>query len=122
MLIYYYVVCLAKDLRDACDRRDVKDIENMIKDIKKMGFAENLENELRDARYVREAILRPRRPRAQFRLELDRKTMTEMRRYHKPSPLVHDVMKGVLLLLGEDEDATEVSSNLISTSLSASEG
>lgn len=41
-------------------------------------------------------------------LAMDKKTMSEIRHYSKPSPLVHRVMQAALLLLGEDEGTTSV--------------
>jgi len=39
---------------------------------------------------------------------MDMKTMSEMRRYHKPPKKVHEVMQAVLLLFGQDEEITTV--------------
>jgi bifunctional DNase/RNase len=41
-------------------------------------------------------------------LAMDRKTMTEIKSYSKPSPLVHLVMQAVFLLFDEDEEKTSV--------------
>jgi hypothetical protein len=41
-------------------------------------------------------------------LAMDKKTMSEIRSYAKPSPLVHRIMMAALLLLGEDEGTTAV--------------
>ena len=39
---------------------------------------------------------------------MDMKTMSEIRRYHKPPPKIHDVMKAAMLLFGQDEETTTV--------------
>ena len=36
------------------------------------------------------------------------KTMSEMRRYHKPPRKVHEVMQAVMLLFKQDEETTTV--------------
>ena len=42
-------------------------------------------------------------------LAMDKKTMSEIRRYHNPPPMMHRVIQAALLLLGEDEITTSVS-------------
>jgi len=41
-------------------------------------------------------------------LDMGRKLMTEIRRYQNPPPAMHRIMQSALLLLGEDEDTTDV--------------
>ena len=43
---------------------------------------------------------------------LCRGTMSELRSYKVPPPLIHEVMKASLLLLGEDEFVTSVSTQI----------
>lgn len=51
-----------------------------------------------------------------FILAMDKKTMSELRSYAKPAPLVHRVMQAVFLFFNEEEDKTSVSKlNPIST-------
>ena len=47
-------------------------------------------------------------------LDMGRKLMTEIRRYQNPPPAMHRIMQSALLLLGEDEDTTDVKINVIS--------
>ena len=39
---------------------------------------------------------------------MDRNTLSEVRRYQKPPKILHEIVKAMLLLLGEDEMTTEV--------------
>ena len=39
---------------------------------------------------------------------MDRNTMSEVKRYSKPPAGLHPVMQASLLLLGEEEDTTQV--------------
>ena len=41
--------------------------------------------------------------------DLNRSTMSEIRRYKKPSPELHCIIQACLLLLGHDEGTTAVS-------------
>ena len=43
-------------------------------------------------------------------LDMDRWTIAEIRSYSRPPPVVHTVLQAALLLLGEDERTTSVSS------------
>jgi len=45
-------------------------------------------------------------------LDMGRKLMTEIRRYQNPPTAMHRIMQSALLLLGEDEDTTDVSSHV----------
>jgi hypothetical protein len=105
------ILLLATELREACDSRDVKQINDVLNEIRRLRFTESLSNEIREARYVKESIAadeQRQRQRGNFTsLKLDRMSLGELRRYHKPSPRLHRVLQGVLLLLGEDEDSTE---------------
>ena len=65
------------------------------------------QNEVREARYAVERLDRLHRLHTSI-LDMDKKTMTEVRRYHKPPPRVHRVMQAALLVLGEDEESTAV--------------
>ena len=47
-------------------------------------------------------------------LDMGRKLMTEIRRYQNPPPAMHRIMQSALLLLGEDEDTTDVRINVTS--------
>ena len=61
---------------------------------------------------VREAMclveLLERMPANKNVLDMGRKLMTEIRRYQNPPPAMHRIMQSALLLLGEDEDTTDV--------------
>ena len=67
-----------------------------------------LQPEMTDAaRYVQQANRKQYKQRVI--LDMDTRTMAELRRYAKAPPTLHKVMAGSLLLVGEDERATKVS-------------
>ena len=43
---------------------------------------------------------------------MDHAVFAEIRRYHKPHPVVHRIVRSVLLLLGEHEGKTRVSTEI----------
>jgi len=75
--------------------------------VKQSGF---LANVLREAKYTMEDIkLRKKKDSLPPRkVNMDRNAMNELRRYQRPPLGVHPVMQGVLLLVGEDEESTKV--------------
>jgi len=56
-----------------------------------------------------------RMPASKNVLDMGRKLMTEIRRYQNPPPAMHRIMQSALLLLGEDEDTTDVGTRNISS-------
>jgi hypothetical protein len=97
------------DLKKGCDEKDVEEIKRCIREIKDNDLMDDLLNEVREARYTIEELTHKRRERRPLSMELSRKTLSEIRRYHNPPADLHRVMQGVLLLLGEDEETTSVS-------------
>ena len=65
------------------------------------------QNEVREARYLADRQERLHHLHHTI-LDMDKKTMTEIRRYHKPPAGVHQVMRASLLIMGEDEESTMV--------------
>ena len=65
-------------------------------------------NELREATYRLENMERANHLHSGI-MDMDKRTMSEVRRYQTPPVMMHHVMQGALLLLGEDEDTTDVS-------------
>jgi len=94
-------------LQRACDNKDAKAIRREVDRIREAGLTKHLQNETREAMYLVELL--ERMPANKNVLDMGRKLMTEIRRYQNPPPAMHRIMQSALLLLGEDEDTTDVS-------------
>ena len=92
---------------------DITAILETIDEIKKLGFDEALmQHEVIAANNV---VIRLRRL-AELKhdiLNMDRRTMSEMRSYNNPPKILHKVLKASFLLLGEDEGTTSVGDPLL---------
>ena len=99
-------------LQRACDNKDAKEIRREVDRIREAGLTKYLQNETREAMYLVELL--ERMPANKNVLDMGRKLMTEIRRYQNPPPAMHRIMQSALLLLGEDEDTTDVRINLTS--------
>lgn len=84
------------------------EIRNQVEQIRTSGLLRYLQEEVREAHYQLEFIERMPHGRQSI-LDMDKKTMSEIRRYHNPPPALHKILQGAFLLLGEDEDTTDVS-------------
>lgn len=87
----------------------------MLKSIKRDGLSPYLQLEVRDAKNLLERHEKSKhkaKPRA-VSLAMDSKTVAEIRRYQNPPKILHKVIQGALLLVGEDEDTTDVSPDLL---------
>ena len=95
------------ELNTACNDRNREQILDCLAKLSMLSFRKYLLKEERDAQDLAEELKRNnhRLP----ILVMDRKTMAEVSSYAKPKEIVHKVMKGALLLLGEDEGTTAVS-------------
>ena len=96
-------------LQRACDSKDAKAIRREVDRIRDAGLTKYLQNETREAMYLVELL--ERMPANKNVLDMGRKLMTEIRRYQNPPPAMHRIMQSALLLLGEDEDTTDVRTN-----------
>ncbi|ELU09304.1 hypothetical protein CAPTEDRAFT_192522 [Capitella teleta] len=94
-------------LQNATKRGDVNDILAEVNQIENSSPAirKHLQNDVREARYYCERLLRLQKLHTSI-LDMDRRTMTEVRRYGTPPRRVHRVIQGALLILGEDEEST----------------
>ena len=99
-------------LQRACDNKDAKEIRREVDRIREAGLTKYLQNETREAMYLVELL--ERMPANKNVLDMGRKLMTEIRRYQNPPPAMHRIMQSALLLLGEDEDTTDVRINVTS--------
>jgi len=93
-------------LQRACDNKDAKAIRREVDRIREAGLTKYLQNETREAMYLVELL--ERMPKNKNVLDMGRKLMTEIRRYQNPPKAMHRIMQSALLLLGEDEDTTDV--------------
>jgi len=93
-------------LQRACENKDAKAIRYEVDKIRDAGLTKYLQNETREAMYLVELL--ERMPANKNVLDMGRKLMTEIRRYQNPPPAMHRIMQSALLLLGEDEDTTDV--------------
>lgn len=95
-------------LQKACEEKDPAEMRNQIENIRASGLLRYLQEEVRETHYQLEFLERMPHGRQSI-LDMDKKTMSEIRRYHNPPPALHKVLQGAFLLLGEDEDTTDVS-------------
>jgi hypothetical protein len=100
-----HVIELRKGLQQACDARDPDEIRRELNNIRRSGLHAYLQPETREAMYLLETLDRTHNNKTT--LDISRKIMTEIRRYHNPPPIMHRVMQAAFLLLGEDEESTE---------------
>ena len=95
------------------EKQDITAILETLDEIKKLGFDEALmQHEVIAAKNV---VIRLRWL-AELKYEIlnmDRRTMSEMRSYNNPPKILHRVLQASFLLLGEDEGTTSVGDPLL---------
>ena len=96
------------ELQKAVDERDLKPLLAAIEEVEDLGFDNILQQEMIIARCFAEQLQRLMRPKLRI-LNMDKNTMSEIRRYDRPKPILHEVLQAVFLLLGEDEETMSVS-------------
>jgi hypothetical protein len=97
---------LHADLEAACQSKDSMAIRKQVEAIRRAGLTKYLQSEMHEALYLAESLERePFNPNI---LDMGKKMMTEIRRYQNPNPVMHRIMQGAFLMLGEDEDTTDV--------------
>lgn len=95
------------ELRDSVNRRNLSALENSIYDAKSSKFQNKLQSLIQKAEDVL-ADLRKTKKYAHGILEMNQVTISELRNYKSPKPIVHDVMKATFTLLGERQEMLEV--------------
>ena len=95
-------VQLGKNLKEACQGRNLERLEKAIKDVKKAGLDQYYNVELSEAERLANRLRRLERIRQEI-LELKQSTISEIRSYQNPPPAVHQVMIATYLLLGYNE-------------------
>ncbi|XP_041375684.1 hillarin-like [Gigantopelta aegis] len=93
---------LKRDLRLAVDHRNADVLDKVIRRGRDHGRDEELDDLLVIATAVREQLLRLRTFLLDV-LQIRQPTISEIHNYTRPKPVVHDIMKAVYILLGEDE-------------------
>jgi hypothetical protein len=99
------VLQATRELQQACQSKDIDAIKQQMSSIRHSDVASYLDVEMIGAKYLLESL--QKRPRKPIVLDMDKNTMSEIRRYQNPPQDVHRVMQAVWLLLGEDEDTTD---------------
>ena|SRR6218665_112504 len=102
---------LNKACKELAEKKgDAEGVKNCLKSIKTDGLSPYLQLEVRDAKIILERHEKKskEKPRA-VSLAMDSKMVAEIRRYQNPPPVLHKVIQAALLLVGEDEDTTDVS-------------
>jgi hypothetical protein len=89
---------LGKNLKEACQGRNLERLEKAIKDVKKAGLDKYYSVELNEAERLANRLRRLERIRQEI-LELKQSTISEIRSYQNPPPAVHQVMIATYLLL-----------------------
>ncbi|ESO03382.1 hypothetical protein HELRODRAFT_173674 [Helobdella robusta] len=92
-------------LESACLTKNPSAIRKELDGIYSQGLQRYLQNECREAGYLLESL--ERNNTNKNILNMDKKTMTEIRRYMNPPPTFHKIMQSTFLLLGEDEETTD---------------
>lgn len=95
-------------MNTALSTTDIEALNRIIETIEKRKLESRLEPELakaREATCTESHLTKVKRA----VLNMEAKTMTEIRSYNRPPQAVYDVMRAALLLLGEREDKVEVS-------------
>lgn len=96
-----------KGLRDSINRRNLEALEESLQQARASQFSHKLQPLIQKAE-EEVADLKKTDKHAHDILEMNLLTVTELRNYKNPKPIVHDVMKATFILLGERQDLLEV--------------
>ena len=88
-------------------KRDLQRLEKAVDAAEKEGFEKKLGLQMKMARKVMEQLRRIEKLRHAI-LDLDQKTIAEIKSYSKPPDGVHQVMQATFLLLGNSEKEVKV--------------
>ena len=98
--------CLLAELAATVKTFDAQEIEVALADIQSHGLTQELGGEVREAWQLARTLNLHELSRNV--INMDQKTMSEIRRYQRPPGNLHRVMKATFLLLGQHEGITEV--------------
>ena len=96
-----------KELQHCIKRRHLEALENAIERGKKSCFSKKLAPIIKEAEELRDHLRRLARF-AHDILSMQQSTISELRSYKKPQPVVQDVMMATLMLLGESTNNLQV--------------
>ena len=99
---------LFPDIAEAIARKDLDLLERTMNSLSGTSMKRQLGNLASDAEAMRSRLRRLKRLKHAV-LEMDQKTISEMRSYPKPPQAVHGVMAATFLLLGNKEQDLKVS-------------
>lgn len=99
---------IISDLDEAKKSNDKDLLKDTIGGIKRSTALPYIRDVVKEAEEVLSSLVPDTNEYGTFITGLDRKALSEMRRYRTPMPIVHCVIKAALLLLGEDEKKTAV--------------
>ncbi|XP_052788215.1 lim and transglutaminase domain protein ltd-1-like [Mya arenaria] len=89
-----------KELEDAMNRRHLETLEKAIARGEKSRFRDKLTKQLDEAKDIREHLLHLNKI-AHDILEMKQPTISELRSYKIPQPIIQDIMRATFLMLGE---------------------
>lgn len=97
---------LREKLRQAIDSQKLDELERTVDLVESKGYASKLGPELREAK---DLIARLKRLQKLIHevMNLDQRTIAEIKSYSHPNPEIHRVMRATLMLLGNTEKETE---------------
>ena len=96
-----------EDLEDAMAQRDMVKIEDAKKTIVKNGFEKEHVVQILEADKLLDKLRRLEKSKKDI-LELNQRTIAEIRSYQKPLPAIRDVMIGTYMILGYKEKELQV--------------
>ena len=86
---------------------NISDIDKTVKAAIDAGYEEELKTRIKMATAFRKQLIKINKLKDSV-VKLDTSTMSELKAYKNPPPVVYEVMKATFLLLGEDEYYLEV--------------
>ena len=107
MVVYLAVLCMLLELQRAIEAQHIDQLRAAIKTVENKRYITRLQREYDQAKKLVLSLVRIEKLRHAV-MELDRKTMAEIRSYSRSPKLVHYVMRASLLLLGDHEGKTKV--------------
>lgn len=97
------------DLDEAMAKRSLEDIESSMETIKNKGYENEHAVKLKAADKLAQKLKRLEKLKKEI-MELNQRTISEIRSYKKPLPAIHDVMIATYIILGYKEKDLKVCS------------
>lgn len=112
-LIDIQISCYFLDLQNASQRRELDALDKALARAKAANFDNQLDLQIVVAQRLRDQLARIEKLRHSV-LNMDQKTIAEIRTYSNPPDGVHQSLMGAFLLLGHSMKEVKVNPNLIS--------